>query len=95
MRLKAKEATEMVLSMGEIRDQIKDNFKKGDELHVLKGKRVINKRTITFVQGFDSFFVAESVVNAYYSETVSIAYADLLIGNVIIQEIYTKKPIVK
>ena len=95
MRLKQVEATEIILTTGELRDEIKSKFKKGDILHVVKGKKKVFKKEITFVEAYDSFFIAESELNKFYKEQLSITYADLLINNVVIQEIITKKPIVK
>ena len=95
MRTKATEATEIVLSLNELRDQIKANFKKGDILHVVKGGRKIYKKDIVFLEAYDSFFMAECDVSQFYKETVTIAFAELLVGNVVIPEIRTKKPIVK
>lgn len=93
MRLKAKEASEVTLTIVELRDQIKANFKDGDILHIVKSKRRITKKEIEFKQCYDSFFIAETVLSPFYSETLSISYADLLVGSVAIQEIQTKKPI--
>ncbi|MBQ7275717.1 MAG: hypothetical protein IJS58_00565 [Bacilli bacterium] len=95
MRLKQVEATEMILTMGEIRDQIKSKFKKGDILHVVKGKKKVFRKEISFVEAYDSFLEAESVINKFYTEPITITYADLLVNNVIIEEIITKKPIIK
>lgn len=95
MRLKATEATEVVITMKELKEQIINNFKKGDIMHVLKGRRKLLKKEIKYISCYDNFFTAEAEINSFYKETISIAFADLLIGNVAILEIKTKKPIVK
>ena len=95
MRLKQVEATEMILTMGELGDQMRSKFKRGDVLHVVKGKKKVFRKEISFVEAYDNFFEAESVINKFYTEPITITYADLLVGNVVIEEIVTKKPIIK
>ena len=95
MRLKAVEATEVALTMSELKEQIISKFQKGDTLHVLRGKRKVFRKEVAYVCCYDSFFMAEAEINAFYKETISIAFADLLVGSVVISEIQTKKPIEK
>lgn len=95
MRLKSTENTNVLLTIPELRDLIKSSFKMGDELHIVKDKRKFQKRVVIFQACYNNFFTVESEVNRFYSETISVTYSDLLVGNMKISEIDIKRPIEK